>query len=136
MVTGLWLLGSLIAASTALLAVVKLGAAAAAPYAGAPIGLALLAAGTHRRSRWAVALSVLLLGSQIVGVVGSAIELSLGEAADKAATLRSLGIDPTLGIALNLAYSVAAAGLFCWSVAGYVARRHRNAQPTGPRRGV
>jgi hypothetical protein len=128
LVAGLWLLGSAIAAFTAVLALVRLGAASAAPYAGAAIGLVVLAAATHRVSRWALALSMLLLGSQLLGVVGSAIELNLGEAAGKAAALRALGIDPTLGIALTLAYSAAASALFGWSVARCVARRHRSPQ--------
>jgi hypothetical protein len=126
----LWLLGAGIAGLTMVLAAARLGAGASLPYAAAAVAVALvvLAAATHRGHRWALITSLVQLGAQLPGVVGSAVELALGEAAGKAAVLRSLGIDPTLGVLANLAYSATAFGLFSWALIAFAARgaaRHR-----------
>jgi hypothetical protein len=131
LVVALWLLGATIAGLSTWLALLKLGALAGLPYAVVAAGLVVLALATRRRVPWALAASLFLLGLQLLGVVGSAIELRLGEAASKTSTLRSLGVDPTLGILANLAYSAAASGLFGWTLIAFVVRR-RSSRPIGP----
>jgi hypothetical protein len=126
LVVALWLLGATIAGLSTWLALLKLGALAGLPYALVAAGLVVLALATRRRVPWALAASLFLLGLQLLGVVGSVIELRLGEAASKTSTLRSLGVDPTLGILANLAYSAAASGLFGWTLIAFVVRRRRS----------
>jgi hypothetical protein len=128
LVAALWLMGAAIAGLSTWLAVMKLGALTGLPYAVVTAGLVVLAHATRRRLPWALAASLFLLGLQLLGVVGSAIELRLGEAASKTSTLRSLGVDPTLGIMANLAYSAAASGLFGWTLIAFVVRRRRSPQ--------
>jgi hypothetical protein len=70
----------------------------------------------------------LLLGAQVFGALGSGWELMHGAHGDKAQELRSLGIDPTFGIALNLVYSLVASVLFGWALG----RAYRRPPPTAP----
>jgi hypothetical protein len=133
LVVALWVLGAAIAGLSTWLALLKLGALAGLPYAVVTVGLVVLAGATRRRLPWALAASLFLLGLQLLGVVGSAIELRLGEAASKTSTLRSLDVDPTLGILANLAYSAAASGLFGWTLIAFVVRRRRS-RPIGTER--
>ncbi len=57
---------------------------------------------TYRGERWAVPLSLVRLGGQIIDLVGAAFELGLGPASSKVAQPTALGVDPTLGVVLNL----------------------------------
>jgi hypothetical protein len=57
---------------------------------------------------WAIALSFVLLGGQILGVVGTTLELVYGIDAAKETELRALGFDPKFGVSINLAFSLAA----------------------------
>lgn len=100
----------------AILAVPRLGALSALTFATVAGALAILAVATLRARRWAVLVSLVLLGAQFAGVVGSAWELQAGVDPAKARQLRALGFDPTAGVAINLAYSAVAFGLFCWWV--------------------
>jgi len=111
-----WCVGAGIAGTVTFLAATRLGATAAVPYAVVTIALLVLSAATRRRHRWAAAASLLLLGVQLAGVIGSAIELVQADGSAKAGTLRDLGIDPTVGILLNLTYSAIASALFVWAV--------------------
>jgi hypothetical protein len=60
--------------------------------------------------------TVVWLGAQAFGALGSGWELLHGADGDKAQELRSFGIEPTFGIALNLVYSSLAFGLFVWAL--------------------
>jgi len=62
---------------------------------------------------------------QAFGALGSGWELMRGADGDKAEELRSLGIDPTFGIALNLVYSLVAFALFVWALVEPAAGRDR-----------
>jgi hypothetical protein len=97
-------------------------------FAGVAVALVVLAITTARGSPWGLAVTSVLLGAQVFGALGSGWELMHGAAGDKADELRSLGIDPTFGIALNLVYSVVAFALFVWALA----RVRRRAQSTLP----
>jgi hypothetical protein len=111
-----WWVGAGIAGTVTFLAATRLGATAAVPYAVVTIALLILAAATRRRRRWAAAVSLLLLSVQLAGVVGSATELIQPDGSAKAETLRALGVDPTVGILLNLTYTATASALFVGAV--------------------
>lgn len=70
-----------------------------------------------RGVRWAVALCFVALAGQLFAVVGTILELVLGVAEVKRHQLLALGFDPSAAVALNLAYSAAGFGLFCWLAA-------------------
>jgi hypothetical protein len=77
----------------------------------------LLAAGTWRRWRWALAADLVLLGSQLIGAAGAAYELAARGGGDKGAQLRAMGVDPFFGVLLNLAVSLLGTTLFGWALA-------------------
>jgi hypothetical protein len=122
-VAGLWLVGVALAGSTAPVAWRRIGVVSALPFVGAATVLALLTIGVLRSNRAALALSTVGLGGQIFGVIGTAWELSEGVAGPKARELRRLGVDPTLGVALNLVYSALASLVFAWVVTRWWAGR-------------
>jgi hypothetical protein len=74
---------------------------------------------------------VVLLGFQLVGVVGSALELVYGVPAARADRIRELGFDPTFGVVFNLVYSGAASGLFVWIVLRWLADRRAGREEIG-----
>ena len=113
-VVAVWLAGATIAGAVAPLAAVRDGAGPCLVYVAVATALIVLAAYTARGSRWALRVSLVLLGLQLLGAVGSAWELEHGVAAAKAARLHRLGVDPTFGVALNLAYSAIACTVFLW----------------------
>ena len=108
----LWATGAAIAGFTAPLAFYRTGVISSLPFLVVTTSLILLAIGTLRGARVALIVSIVLLGAQIFGVVGSALELAAGGVTAKSEQLESLGLDPTLGLYLNLVYSAAAAALF------------------------
>ena len=112
----LWLVGVALAGFTAPLAWWRTGVATALPFIGAAVGLTVLTIGVLRVNRAALAVSTAGLGAQILGVIGSAWELAQGVNGSKARELRRLGVDPTLGVALNLVYSAVASLVFAWVV--------------------
>ena len=59
--------------------------------------------------------SLVLLGLQLFGAIGSALQLAHGAADEKAAELKRLGVDPTFGLTLNLIYSAIAFSVFLWA---------------------
>jgi hypothetical protein len=112
----LWIAGAAIAGVTALLAAAHESTASGLVFATVAIALLMLAIATARATRWALVVTMVLLGAQVFGALGSGWELLHGADGDKAQELRSLGIDPTFGIALNLVYSLLAFGLFVWAL--------------------
>jgi hypothetical protein len=73
--------------------------------------------------RWVLWLAAVVFGGQILAIVGTVAELIVGVDRGKAADLRALGFDPTLGVLINLAYSTIAAALFAWLASRYVRLR-------------
>ena len=114
-VTVLWVTGAALAGLTAPLAAVRLGIAASLPFVAAAGVLILLASATSRGARWGLAVSLILLGAQVLGVAGSLWELGRDADTAKARELRALGFDPTLGVAVNLAFSAVAFAMFAWA---------------------
>lgn len=128
-VTALWLAGGALAGSTGLVAAIRLGLASAIPFLVVAVALVLLAGGTFRRARWALAVSLVLLGVQLLGILGSAWELGRGDDSAKARQLEALGFDPTFGVVLNLAFSAVAFGTFLWALSRIATIRRR--EPAG-----
>ena len=113
-VVAVWLAGAAIAGAVAPLAAVRDGAGPGLVYVAVATALIVLAVHTARGRRWALRMSLVLLGLQLLGAIGSAWELEHGVAAAKAASLHRLGVDPTFGVALSLAYSAIAFTIFLW----------------------
>lgn len=127
-IVAMWTIGFTLALGTAVLANSKRGIGAAAPYALAAILLSAVTVGAFKRARWALMVSVALLGLQIIGVLGTSIELVRGVSRLKAAELEPLGIDPVLAVWANLIYSFIASLIFVW-----FALRYRASRPTSNR---
>ena len=124
-VAGLWLVGVGLAGFTAPRAWDRTGVAAALPFLAVTVGGIVLATAVLRANRAALAISTILLGAQILGVIGSAWQLADGVQGSKARELRDLGFDPEPGVALNLLYSAVASAVFAWAVARWLADRRR-----------
>ena len=122
---GLWLAGVALAGFTATRAWTRIGSTRALPYLAVVVGGIMLATAVLRRHRVALAVSTILLGAQILGVIGSTWELTRGVHGSKARELRDLGFDPAFGVALNLLYSAVASAVFAWAVARWLASRRR-----------
>ncbi|HKY75877.1 MAG TPA: hypothetical protein VJS45_07050 [Acidimicrobiia bacterium] len=122
-VAGLWLVGVALAGSTAPVAWQRTGVVAALPFIAAATGLAVLAWAVLQANRAALIVSTILLGAQILGVVGSAWQLRSGVHGSKADELQRLGIDPELGVALNLLYSAIASAVFGWLITRWLRAR-------------
>lgn len=112
----LWLVGAVICAATALRAGTHRGGPSASLFAAVAFGLVALAIATALAARWALVVSGVLLGAQVFGALGSGWELVSGVDGSKARELRALGVEPTLGVALNLVYSLVAFGVFVWAI--------------------
>ena len=119
----LWLVGVALAGFTAPLAWQRTGVASALPFIAVALAGVVLAVAVLRANRAALAISTVGLGGQILGVIGSAWELSQPGQGSKGRELRRLGVDPTLGVALNLVYSALASAVFVWLATRWLAAR-------------
>jgi ABC-type branched-subunit amino acid transport system permease subunit len=117
--------GVAFAGFTAPLAWRRTGVVAALPFVAVVVGLSLLAVAVLRANRVALIISTVLLGAQVLGVIGSAWELVHGVQGSKADELHRLGIDPEHGVTLNLLYSTVASAVFAWVAARWLAARGR-----------
>ena len=111
-VVALWLAGAAIAGAIVPLATARQSPSSGVLYAAVAAALVALAIGTARGTRWALRVSLVLLGLQLFGAIGSAWQLAHGAADEKAAELKRLGVDPTFGLTLNLIYSAIAFSVF------------------------
>jgi len=115
-----------LAAFTAPLAWRRIGVASALPFIAVSVGLSVLAVAVLRAKRVALVVSTAGLGAQLLGVIGSGWELLTGVAGAKAHELDRLGVDPELGVTLNLVYSAVASAVFVWIVIRWRAARRLN----------
>jgi hypothetical protein len=128
----LWWIGAALAAATAVLSVAQHKTGFALVYATVAVALAAMATRTRRGERWAEMVSLVGLGAQIPGAIGAAWALVADdEGSAKARHLHDLGVNYRAAVAANLAYSLAAAAVFVWAVAG---RHQRPGGPEGRRR--
>ena len=121
--TGLAVAGAGFAVTAAILAVTDGEVRDGAVYTVVAAGLSLIAVGLARSVRWVVAVTLVVCAGQIAAIIGIVLELVYGIAPFKAAQLRRLGFDPTVGVGINLAYSTVAFGLFCWYSWRWLRRR-------------
>lgn len=115
-VSALWFVGAGLATSAAVLTVVHPGSGQFGVFLVPAAGLLLIGGALLQSRKWAMAVSFILLAGQLVGVAGTAFELIYGVDPGKAAELRSLGFDPRLGVAINLAFSIVAVCMFAAAV--------------------
>jgi hypothetical protein len=125
-VAAFWFTGAAIAGFTAPLAAVRDSAASGLVFAAVAAALIVLAVTTARALRSALAVSLVLLGLQLFGALGSAWELLHGVDEGKADRLRTLGFDPKLGVTVNLVYSMVAFTLFVWVLRQSGSASHRD----------
>ena len=119
----LWCIGVALSAFTAVLAAAHSEFGFAAIYALVAGALAALAGATSRGHRAAEIVTLIGLGSQLIGAAGAGWELARGDDnGAKARHLRGLGVNYRLALAVNFAFSLAASAVFVWAVTG---RRHR-----------
>lgn len=131
---GLWLAGAALAAFTGVLSLTHSLAGYAAVYAVVAVGLGALAVATYCALRVAETVTLVLLASQILGVVGAAVELARGDdSGAKGRHLQDLGLDFRLAVLANLAYSVAASAVFFWTWSLIRRRRRAGAPAVSPR---
>ncbi len=112
----LWLAGALLALVTTLLALAHEAGPAVATYPLVAAVLIALAIATWLRAWWALGVSFAVSGLQVFGVIGSLVELVAGIDPDKVASLRAIGVDPTLAVMINLAFAAVSWCLFVLAV--------------------
>lgn len=113
---GLWAVGAVLAGATGVRSLTHSQGGYAAVYALVTAGLATLAVATYRAVRMAETVTLVLLGSQLLGTVGAAWELvRADEGGAKARHLDDLGINFRLAVAANLIYSATASAVFVWA---------------------
>jgi len=135
--TALWCAGAALAAGTGVLSLLRGLLGFALIYGAVAVVLVLLAVQTHRGTRIAEIVSLVLLGAQIIGAIGAGRELAHPDyRSAKARHLHELGIDYRSGIAGNLVFSVIASVVFIWAMTAIrrmaPARRQDGGSPTGP----
>lgn len=111
---GLMFTATVLAGTSAVLAISRLGTGSALVFATVAVGATILGVAVLYRVRWVVWLLVVGCGGQVAAVVGTVWELAAGIDAGKASELRRLGFDPTFGVLVNLVYSAVAVLLFGW----------------------
>jgi hypothetical protein len=126
-----WFAGFIISEIAGILAFRRIGSSGSIPFVIPAIVLFVLGFLTFWRNSWALAVSTLLSAAQIAGTVGCIVELHAGIDAMKATELHALGIDPAVGVVLNLIYSIAGAALFAWIAARFILVRKTAARPSG-----
>jgi hypothetical protein len=115
--TALWGIGAGLAATSGVLAVAHSELGYGVLYALVAAALATLAAATQRGNRAAHFITLLLLGSQVIGALGAAWEFAHGaDDTAKARHLHDLGVNYRLALAGNLAFSTLASAVFVWAV--------------------
>lgn len=124
--TALWVVGAGLAATTGVLAVAHSEVGYGVVYAVVAAALTVLAVATNRGNRQAQAISLVLLGSQIIGALGAAWELAFGaDDTAKARHLHDLGVSYRLALAGNLAFSLLASTVFAWAVIQLISARRK-----------
>jgi hypothetical protein len=123
--TGLAGAGTGLAVTAAILAYAEGNVRDGIVYTVVTAALSLIAVGVARSLRWVVAATLVVCAGQIAAIIGLLLELVYGVAPSKAAQLRRLGVNPTVGVGINLAYSTVAFGLFCWFTWRWLRRRHQ-----------
>jgi hypothetical protein len=126
-----WALGgAVLAGGTAPLAAAHLGYLAAVPYLVVAVTTTTLAVGCRRAWRPALAVTGVVLGAQVVDVLGALWAVVANPDGAKADQLRQMGINPRLGFAVNVVYSSLAVALATGMVLRTRAHRDKPQAPT------
>jgi hypothetical protein len=123
----LWASGATLAAVTALVAV-RRDASGVAGYVLAAAALAVGALFTARGHRFIAMIGLVACAGQSLAVAATAWELAHGISHTQVNKLRALGVEPTVGVAINLVFSLCASVLAVWAFR--TRRRPRAAAPT------
>jgi len=124
--TVLWSAGAGLAAVTGVVCLAHGLLLFGAVYGAVAVGLAVMAAATHRGNRTAETVSLVALGGQIVGAIGAGWELHRPhDETAKARHLRELGVNYRWALLCNLVYSLLASAVFVWALIGIRKRRSR-----------
>ena len=110
----LWLSGATLAAFTVVVAI-RRDAGGLAGYAGAAVALALGAIFTARGNRLITMIGLVACAGQSLAVAVTAWELTHGISHTQVEKLRALGVNPRLGVAVNLVFSLCASVLAAWA---------------------
>lgn len=127
--TGLVAAGAVLAATATVLALMKDNIRDGIVYTVVAAGLSIVAIGVARSIRWVTAITLIACAGQIAATIGTTLELLYGVAPFKAAQLHRLGLNPTVGVGINLLYSTMAFGLFCWFTHRWLRERPRRRLP-------
>jgi hypothetical protein len=103
----LWASGATLAMVTAVVAI-RRDAGAVAEYTGAAVALALGALLTARGHRLITTIGLVACAGQPLAVAATAWELSHRISHIQVAKLQALGVNPTVGVAINLVFSLCA----------------------------
>ena len=122
--TSLWVAGGTLAAATAVMAL-RRDAGGVAGYAAAAVALTLGALFTARGQRLITTIGLVACAGQPLAVAATAWELTHGVSHAQVEKLHALGIDPRVGVSINLVFSVCASLVAAWAL---WTRR----QPSGP----
>lgn len=121
----LLLLGVGLAATGVVAAMSHSESAQAWAFLAVGVVLAGVAGLVARGVRWVIVVCFVALAGQLVAVAGTGAELVFGVAGVRQRQLRGLGLDPTTAVTVNLVWSAAGFGLFCWLAMRWRARHRR-----------
>ena len=110
----LWVSGATLAAVTAVVAI-RRDAGGVAGYTGAAVALALGALFTARGHRLITTIGLVACAGQPLAVAATAWELTHCISHIQVAKLQALGVNPTVGVAINLVFSLCASLLAAWA---------------------
>ena len=112
--TALWVAGATLAAVTAVVAL-RRDADGVGGYVGAAVALALGALFTARGHRLITMIGLVGCAGQPLAVAATAWELTHRISDIQVEKLRALGVNPRVGVAINLVFSLCASVLAVWA---------------------
>jgi hypothetical protein len=118
----LWVCGAALASITAALSA-RHHTGQAGAYAAIAAALIAMAVLTARGQPVVTIVGLVICAVQPLAVIATAWELVHGISASQVDKLEALGVDPTLGVTVNLIFSAVASVLAMWA---YLARRGRS----------
>jgi len=111
--TSLWSAGALLAAVTAVVATQR-HASGVPGYIAATAALTILAVFTARRRRLFTTVGLTICALSPLGVIASAAELATGISRTQVDKLHALGVNPVVGVVVNLLFCACATALAIW----------------------
>ena len=112
--TALWVSGATLAAVTAVVAI-RRNAGGVGGYAGVAMALTLGAFFTARGHRLITMIGLVGCAGQPLAVAATAWELTHRVSHTQVEKLQALGVNPRVGVTINLVFSLCASGLAVWA---------------------